>query len=163
MLSPKRMASSSARTAQRTLVQKKTERQHASTNRNLLVKGANIWNRQEFTRGSVLIENGTISRIARRINASGVEVINASGLYALPGMIDVHVHLRDMQLSYKEDFASGTAAAAAGGFTTILDMPNTLPPTDSVQMLIEKQKRAARKVRVNVGFHAAATSDKKVI
>jgi dihydroorotase len=145
------------------LAQKKTERRHASTDRDLLVKDANIWNREGFTRGSVLIENGTISRIARRINAPGVEVINASGFYALPGMIDVHVHLRDMQLSYKEDFASGTAAAAAGGFTTVLDMPNTVPPTDSVQRLIEKQKRAARKIRVNVGFHAAATSDKKVI
>jgi dihydroorotase len=142
---------------------KRTERQYASSGRNLLVKDANIWTGEGFTRGSVLIENGAINRIARKVDAPGVEIINASGLYALPGMIDVHVHLRDMLLSYKEDFASGTAAAAAGGFTTVLDMPNTVPPTDSVQRLIEKQKRAARETRVNVGFHTAATSEKKVI
>ncbi len=73
------------------------------------------------------------------------------------------MHLRDMQLSYKEDFATGTSAAAAGGFTTVLDMPNTLPPTDSPQRLVEKQERAKEKIRVNVGFHAAATSDKRTI
>ncbi len=142
---------------------KRTDRPYTSADQNLLVKDANIWTGEGFTRGSVLIENGTIKRIARRIDAQDGEVINASGLYALPGMIDVHVHLRDMRLSYKEDFASGTAAAAAGGFTTVLDMPNTVPPTDSVQHLVEKQKRAERKVRVNVGFHAAATSENKVI
>lgn len=144
-------------------LKKRTERQYASADRNLLVKDSNIWNGEGFTRGSVLIENGKIKRIARRIDAPGVKIINASGLCALPGMIDVHVHLRDMRLSYKEDFASGTAAAAAGGFTTVLDMPNTVPPTDSVERLIEKQSRAARKVRVNVGFHAAATPDRRVI
>jgi dihydroorotase len=64
-----------------------------------------------------------------------------------------------MGLAYKEDFATGTAAAAAGGFTTVLDMPNTVPPTDSASRLIEKQKVAAQKIYVNVGFHAAAVSD----
>src|SRR2546425_10607397 len=64
-----------------------------------------------------------------------------------------------MGLAYKEDFATGTAAAAAGGFTTVLDMPNTVPPTDSASRLIEKQKVASHKTYVNVGFHAAAVSD----
>lgn len=91
------------------------------------------------------------------MNVHGVERIEASGLHALPGLIDVHVHLRDMKLSYKEDFASGTASASAGGFTTVLDMPNTLPPTDSPKRLVEKRRVAARKAYVNVGFHAAAT------
>ena len=97
--------------------------------------------------------------MARRIIDDGIETIDASGLKILPGLVDVHVHLRDMELSYKEDFATGTAAAAAGGFTTVLDMPNTLPPTDSASRLIEKQMVAARKSYVNVGFHAAAVSD----
>jgi len=78
-------------------------------------------------------------------------------------MIDAHVHLRDMQLAYKEDFTTGTAAAAVGGFTTVLDMPNSVPPTDSPQHLIERQRKAATKIRVNVGFHAAATSETKTI
>jgi len=78
---------------------------------------------------------------------------------ALPGLVDAHVHLRDLRLSYKEDFTSATSAAAAGGFTTVLDMPNTLPPTDSAQRLREKIRRASRKILVNVGFHAAAVKD----
>ena len=87
------------------------------------------------------------------------EEIQAQGLLALPGLVDAHVHLRDMKLSYKEDFTSGTAAAAAGGFTTVLDMPNTSPPTDSAQRLRDKRRRASRKILVNVGFHCAAVTD----
>ncbi|HVH14630.1 MAG TPA: dihydroorotase family protein, partial [Candidatus Angelobacter sp.] len=69
----------------------------------------------------------------------------------------------DMELAYKEDFATGTMAAAAGGFTTVLDMPNTVPPTDSASRLIEKQKVAARKTYISVGFHAAALSESRDI
>jgi len=127
--------------------------------RNILVKDADIWNGKGFTRGSILIQGGRIKRIGRRITDVGAETIHASGLKALPGLVDVHVHLRDMELAYKEDFATGTAAAAAGGFTTVLDMPNTVPPTDSASRLVEKQKVAAQKIYVNVGFHAAAVSD----
>ncbi len=130
---------------------------------NILVKDANIWTGNGFTRGSVLIEEGRIKKTSRRVDPGSHESIEASGLCALPGLIDVHVHLRDMGLAYKEDFATGTAAAAAGGFTTVLDMPNTLPPTDSSQRLIEKQREASRKACVNVGFHAAAVSDGKTI
>ncbi len=92
---------------------------------NLLVEDANIWTGNGFTKGSILIEDGKIQRVARRLKIRGVQTIDASGLCALPGLVDVHVHLRGMRLSYKEDFATGTAAAAAGGFTTVLDMPNT--------------------------------------
>jgi dihydroorotase len=125
----------------------------------ILVRDADIWNENRFTKGSILIEKSRIVRVARRINDDAAETINGSGLKALPGLIDVHVHLRDMGLAYKEDFATGTAAAAAGGFTTVIDMPNTVPPTDSASRLIEKQKVAAQKIYVNVGFHAAAVSD----
>ena len=68
-----------------------------------------------------------------------------------------------MKLSYKEDFTTGTAAAAAGGFTTVLDMPNTLPPTDSDRRLREKSRRASRKIMVNVGFHGAAVTDLRAV
>ena len=81
----------------------------------------------------------------------------------MPGLIDAHVHLRDMKLSYKEDFTTGTAAAAAGGFTTVLDMPNTLPPTDSDRRLREKARKASRKILVNVGFHGAAVTDPRAV
>jgi len=159
------MESSSVRTAQRNLARSKTRTEATvdSEDRSILVKDADIWNGNGFTRGSILIEAGRIKRVARRMTDVGIETLDASGLKALPGPIDVHVHLRDMGLAYKEDFATGTAAAAAGGFTTVLDMPNTLPPTDSAKRLIEKQKVATQKTYVNVGFHAAAVSDAQAI
>src|SRR5256712_8351662 len=155
------MESSSVRTAQKNLARskKRTDTAVDLDDRNILVKDADIWNGRGFTAGSILIEEGRIKRVTRRITDLSVRTIDASGLKALPGLIVVHVHLRDMDLAYKEDFATGTAAAAAGGFTTVLDMPNTVPPTDSARRLVEKQKVAAQKTHVNVGFHAAAVSD----
>jgi len=108
---------------------------------------------------SILITEDRIARIARHVSEDAGETLRADGLVAFPGMIDAHVHLRDMDLSYKEDFTTGTAAAAAGGFTTVLDMPNTLPPTDSATRLIEKIEEARGKILTNVGFHAAAVPD----
>jgi len=142
---------------------KRAEQSRYSGDQTLLVKDANIWAENRFTKGSILIVNRRIKRTARRIDDANVQTIDASGLYALPGLIDAHVHLRDMKLSYKEDFTTGTAAAAAGGFTTVLDMPNSVPPTDSPERLIERQRKAAHKIHVNVGFHAAATSDRETI
>src|SRR5947209_11252897 len=159
------MGSSFVRTAQKNLAppKKRTDTAVDLEDRNILVEDADIWNGTGFRRGSILIEEGRIKRIARSISNGGIETIDGSGLKALPGLVDVHVHLRDMELAYKEDFATGTAAAAAGGFTTVLDMPNTLPPTDSASRLVEKQKVAAQKIYVNVGFHAAAVSDSSEI
>src|SRR6266700_447269 len=152
------MGSSFVRTAQKNLARpkKRTDTAVDLEDRNILVRDADIWNGIGFRRGSILIEDGRVKRIARSIPNSGIETIDSSGLKALPGLIDVHVHLRDMRLAHKEDFATGTAAAAAGGFTTVLDMPNTVPATDSAGHLIEKQPVAARRIYVNVGFHAAA-------
>jgi dihydroorotase len=72
----------------------------------------------------------------------------------LPGLIDVHVHLRDEGKAYKEDFYTGTAAAAAGGFATVLDMPNNAPVTMSAETLRNRMQIAARKILVNVGFYS---------
>jgi dihydroorotase (multifunctional complex type) len=76
----------------------------------------------------------------------------------LPGMIDAHVHLRQPGYPHKEDFSSGTAAALAGGITTVLDMPNTLPPTDTPAALAEKRALAAAGARCDVGLFAGATT-----
>jgi dihydroorotase-like cyclic amidohydrolase len=75
----------------------------------------------------------------------------------LPGLIDVHVHLREPGYTYKEDFYSGTAAALAGGVTTVLDMPNTTPPTATPDRLIEKARLAAAKAVCDVGLFVGAT------
>ena len=125
----------------------------------LLIRDAHIWTKNDTIRGSILIEDGKIRKIARNIAKQADEEISARHLLVLPGLVDGHVHLRDMQLSYKEDFTTGTAAAAAGGFTSVIDMPNSLPPTDSAEHLRERAKRASRKILVNVGFHAAALED----
>ncbi len=139
---------------------KSPENEETSGLPSLLIRDAHIWTENHTIRGSILIDHGRIQKIARRIAERADEEILARRLVALPGLVDAHVHLRDMRLSYKEDFTTGTAAAAAGGFTTVLDMPNTLPPTDSVQRLRLKARRASQKILVNVGFHTAAVGDR---
>ena len=114
-----------------------------------------LWTGDEFREGSILIENGKISKIGITV-PNAQRSVNGRGLLALPGLIDVHVHLRDMELSYKEDFTTGTSAAAAGGFTSLLDMPNSRPVVDSAERLRERMEAASHRIVVNVGFHVAA-------
>ncbi len=112
--------------------------------------------RGRLVEGAISIEDGRISKIGKASVAPETEkTINGKGLVALPGLINVHVHLRDMELAYKEDFTSGTLAAAAGGFTTVLDMPNTKPTTDSAERLRDKVARARSMINVNVGFYGS--------
>lgn len=80
-------------------------------------------------------------------------------LLKLPGLIDVHVHLREPGGTQKEDFGTGTKAAIAGGYTQILDMPNNMPPTDNPQRLEEKYNLAKKRVWCDVGFNFAGTKD----
>ena len=77
----------------------------------------------------------------------------------LPGLIDVHVHLRDPGATHKEDFSTGTAAALAGGVVAVLDMPNNTPPTVNRQRLSEKAQIASEKARCDFGFYLGATED----
>ena len=87
----------------------------------------------------------------------GEYVVDAAGRLVLPGFIDSHVHFREPGDTHKEDFYSGTSAALAGGVTTILDMPNTQPPTDSRDRLAEKAALATTKAVVDYGFYLGAT------
>ncbi len=80
-------------------------------------------------------------------------------LITLPGLIDPHVHLREPGATHKEDFYSGTCAALAGGFTTVLDMPNTSPPTADLERLQDKSRLAAAKTVCDVGFFVSAVND----
>lgn len=79
----------------------------------------------------LLIDRGKIAKLGKGLDAGKAEVIDAGGKLVVPGLIDLHVHLRDPGLEYKEDIVSGTAAAVAGGFTSVACMPNTKPVTDS--------------------------------
>src|ERR1700689_3823023 len=107
---------------------------------------------------------GTIGRVAikdargRGVGAAEAmpqahETLDASGLHVLPGAIDVHVHFRDPGYPDKEDWASGTAAAAFGGVTTVFDMPNTIPPTGTAEVLAAKHAIAAAKAHVDFGLY----------
>lgn len=126
----------------------------------MLIESAKIPMNGELTTANLFLEDGLIKSISKiPPSTSADEKIDASGLIALPGLIDVHVHLRDLELSYKETFETGTQAAAVGGFTTVLDMPNTRPPTASSQALNEKMSRAQGRLFVNVGFQGALIDD----
>lgn len=98
----------------------------------------------------ILIENGVIAAIGQHLPVDGAEIYNAQGLVVTPGLVDMHVHLRDPGLEAKEDIVSGTRAAAAGGFTTIACMPNTKPIVDSSILVAGLQQRAKAEGVVNV-------------
>ncbi|WP_368416785.1 dihydroorotase family protein [Falsiroseomonas sp.] len=89
--------------------------------------------------------------------ASAPETIDAAGLIILPGLVDAHVHFRDPGLTHKEDFASGSAAAAMGGVTTALVMPTDLPPTFTVTDWHAKAALVAGRAHIDIGLQAAAT------
>jgi len=113
---------------------------------------------------SVAIDDGKISKIGRETNMPKSDMrFDLKNLLVLPGLIDAHVHLRDEGKAYKEDFCSGTAAAAVGGMTTVLDMPNNNPVTMSVENLRNRIGIAERKVLVNVGFYSEFPRDKSEI
>ena len=90
----------------------------------------------------VLIENGFVSRIGERLEADGARVVDAENALVAPGFIDMHVHLREPGQTYKETIATGTAAAAAGGFSAVACMPNTEPALDAVSVVSEVMRRA---------------------
>jgi len=118
----------------------------------LLLKGGRIVNPAQGFDGiaDILIENGHIIEIGTQLSAVGADVFDAQGLVVAPGLIDMHVHLREPGLEAKEDIASGTRAAAAGGFTTIACMPNTKPVVDSAIIVSGILHRAQYEGVVNV-------------
>ncbi len=124
----------------------------------LLIRNAAIARPDGTTlEGDLACEHGLIARIAARIDAPAEETIDAHGALLLPGVIDTHVHFREPGKEYKEDLASGSRAAAAGGVTSFLEMPNTEPPTVDQASLDFKLARAAASCAVNYGFFIGAT------
>jgi dihydroorotase len=106
------------------------------------------------------IRDGKIAAVAGEIDSSGgAEIYDASGRYILPGLIDAHVHFRDPGLTYKEDFATGSAAAAYGGITLAADMPNTVPPTAGAGEFREKARIAGEKSYTDFALFALLTQD----
>ena len=112
--------------------------------------------------GSVVIENEVISEVLHadeRPSRPCDEEIDAHGCYLIPGVIDDHVHFRDPGLTHKADMATETAAAAAGGVTSFMDMPNCNPQTTTLEALEQKFADAATKCIVNYSFYFGATNN----
>lgn len=119
----------------------------------LLLTNAKAYLQGDIVECSLALEDGRILKVGRESNMPKADAkVDLIGLLVLSGLIDAHVHLRDEGKAYKEDFVSGTAAAAAGGFATVLDMPNNEPVTMSAESLRNRMSKAERKILVNVGF-----------
>ena len=123
----------------------------------LLIKNAKILIHSGLVDGCIGVENGKVAVIGREAQLPKAEkTIDAAGNFVLPGLIDLHVHFRDPGSPEREDFTSGTCAAAAGGVTTVMDMPNTVPPTVSAEAFREKIKTAQAKAVVDFAICGGA-------
>lgn len=120
----------------------------------MLVKNCRlvVKDNQELIR-DILIENGVITKIDENITTEDNNVVDAKSNYVLPGIIDVHTHMRDPGLTHKEDFTSGSKACARGGVTTFIDMPNTIPVTVTEKALLDKKEMMKGRSYVDYGFH----------
>ena len=107
------------------------------------------------------LEDGVIKKVQKSVKEKADEVIDASGCYVMPGLIDMHVHLRDPGLTHKEDVESGAKAAAKGGFTTIVAMPNTRPVIDEPTRVQYVQNKAASCAPIHVLQAGALTKGQK--
>lgn len=118
----------------------------------LLIQNGRIINPNDRSerRADLLVRDGVIAEISESVCAEADRVIDAAGAYCMPGFIDMHVHLRDPGLTYKEDIATGGAAAVHGGFTTIVAMPNTKPVADCPEVIRYVQEKAAQVTKAHV-------------
>ena len=126
-----------------------------------VIRHATILNEGERYEASLLIGAGIIEHIEREgdISLPSAEVVDARGCLLIPGVIDDHVHMREPGLTHKATMDSETCAAAAGGVTTVMDMPNTIPQTTTIQTWQEKMQIGAQHCHVNYAFYLGATND----
>ncbi len=127
----------------------------------VLIKNARIVNEGNIKEADVYVENGIIAEIAETISAKSpnVQIFDAEGTHLLPGIIDDQVHFREPGLMHKETIEAGSKAAVAGGITSFIEMPNTLPQTTTIEKLEEKFTLAAEKSYANYSFMFGGTND----
>lgn len=109
----------------------------------------------------VLVEDGRIAAVGEGLSSGGAEIVEAAGRIVAPGLIDMHVHLREPGQEAKEDFASGSRAAAAGGYTRVAAMPNTVPVVDNSALVKAMQRRAGEDAVVHIDIIGAVTKGQK--
>jgi len=124
--------------------------------RTIVISGAKVFIEGKFVSCDVLIKGSKIAEIGKSLK--GEKKVDGKGLLLLPGLVDPHVHLREPGAEYKEDFKTGSHAALAGGFTTIMDMPNNNPPTTTF-IRLEEKKQLAKKAACDIRFHFGGTDD----
>ena len=129
----------------------------------LLIKNGTVINPgdKKITKADVLVTDGVISKVAPGLKDAADETYDAKGCYVMPGFIDLHVHLRDPGLEYKEDIQTGGAAALHGGFTTIVAMPNTKPVADKPDVINYVKHKAEAVTKVHVLQAGAVTKGQK--
>lgn len=123
----------------------------------ILIRGGDVLTVSGFERGDVLMRGGRIAALGMNLEAGSARVVDASGLLVVPGLVDIHCHLREPGYEHKEDIASGTAAAAAGGFTSVCCMANTDPVNDNAAVTEFIKSRAAERGSAHVYPIAAVT------
>ena len=132
---------------------------------NYYIKNATLVNEGQTFVASVLVSDGKIAKIVREsqvpepVEGPAWEVIDATGKYLIPGIIDEHVHFREPGLTHKADIYTESRAAVAGGVTSFMDMPNTVPQTTTQELLQQKFDLAAEKSLANFSFYLGATND----
>ena len=122
----------------------------------MLLKNCRVLYHGEEDIKDILVEKGKIVKIYRCSEVEELdidEIVDMDGNWVLPGVIDVHTHMRDPGLSYKEDFETGSKACAKGGVTTFIDMPNTVPNTTTKEILDAKESNSKNRSYVDYGFH----------
>lgn len=124
----------------------------------LLIKNGTIYTREGWIEADLLVDAGKIIGIRKSAREVADEVIDAQGKYVVPGLIDAHIHLRDPGYTHKEDYATGTMAAAAGGVTTVFDQPNTNPVPNTVERYTAHIKNAQSKAYID--FNSMASPGK---
>jgi dihydroorotase len=125
----------------------------------ILIKSATIVNENKQFVADVFIKNGFIEQVDTQINKPADKVINAEGLHLFPGFIDDQVHFREPGLTYKADIHTESRAAVAGGITSFMEMPNTVPNTLTQELLAQKYGIASRNSPANYSFFMGASND----
>jgi dihydroorotase len=124
-----------------------------------LFKGAHIVNEGEVKVGDVLVSGDRITAVGQDLDAGTAEVVNAKGMWLMPGIIDDQVHFREPGLTHKANLSTESRAAAAGGVTTFMEMPNTVPQALTQRLLEDKYERAAEVSAVNYSFFMCASNN----
>lgn len=128
----------------------------------ILISGAKVWMDGAFVQRDVLVEDGRVVEISDHIQPrEEIRVVDGTGKMLLPGLVDLHVHLREPGYGYKETIATGTRAAARGGFTTVCTMPNLNPAPDSPEYLAEQLEIIDKDAIIEVLPYATITTSRK--